>query len=253
MLISILGNLGDGKTLFLAILSRESKRDIHSNFELKNNKFYKQLKVIDLLDLPNNIEVYLDEAYTWLESRVSSKALNRYLSYILLQSRKRTINIFITAQLFSTVDIRFRQQSNMIILCEKIQNELQNGFRYKIINMKNKAIRYLYLPIEKAKKYFEYYDTYEIIEPYEKSRLEFQLIKSDTELLLNISKDIAWYIHKDNSFKNRGYTHHNTKIALLKNGFEKDYEPYVYAFLHSENFNKKQKYKYVYLKKGMTK
>jgi len=56
---------------------------------------------------------------------------------------------------------------------------------------------------------------------------------------LNTSRKIAWKLH--DKIKDNKYTHQNTKIALLKNGFEKEFEPYVYAFLHSENFNKKRK------------
>ena len=233
MLISILGNLGTGKTLFLAYISTKFNRKVYSNFELKN-KFYEPLKVIDLLNLPNNIEVFIDEAYTWLESRVSSKALNRYLSYILLQSRKRTINIYITAQLFSTVDLRFREQSNIIILCKKIDN----GFHYKLFNRDNNSMKAFILPFEKAKDFYQVYDTYEIIEPFEKRKLEFQLISSDTELLLNTSKKIAFELH--DKIKDNKYTHQNVKLALLENGFEPQYEPYVYAFLHSERYDKKK-------------
>ena len=234
MLISVLGNLGSGKTLFLTYIASKFNREVYSNFKLKL-KYYKPLKVIDLLNLPNNIEVFIDEGYTWLESRVSSKALNRYLSYILLQSRKRTINIYITAQLFSTVDIRFREQSNIIVICRKIDD----GFVYKIINRDNYSIMTYLLPFKSAKKFYNLFDTYEIIEPYEKNRLEFQLLQSDTELLLNTSKEIAFKIH--DKIKGNKYTHQNVKLALLENGLNKNFEPYVYAFLHSEKFNKKEK------------
>lgn len=231
MLISVLGNLGSGKTLFLTYLATKFNRDVHSNYEIKV-KHYKPLKVIDLLHLPNNIEVFIDEAYTWLESRVSSKALNRYLSYILLQSRKRTINIYITAQLFSSVDVRFREQSNIIIVCSKVDN----GFFYKILNRDNNGVKTLLFPFEKAKNYYKYFDTHEIIEPYDKDKLEFNLLQSDTELLFNTSRNIARKIH--DKIEGNKYTHHNVKLALLENGYDKNFEPYVYSFLHSENFDK---------------
>lgn len=233
MLISILGNLGSGKTLFLAYLSTKIKRKIYSNFVLKT-KNYNELKVIDLLNLPNDIEVYIDEGYTWLESRVSSKALNRYLSYILLQSRKRTINIYITAQLFSTVDLRFREQSNIIIFCRKVEN----GFEYRLLNRNNNCINGFILPFEKASNFYDIYDTNQIIEPFEKSKLEFQLIQSDSELLFKLSKKIAYKLH--DKIKDNKYTHQNVKLALMENGFEKQFEPYVYAFLHSERFDKNE-------------
>ena len=225
MLASLLGNLGSGKTLLLTYLATKFKRQIYSNFKL--NLFrYKPLKVMDLLTLPNNIEVFIDEGYTWLESRVSSKVLNRYLSYILLQSRKRTINIYITAQLFSTVDLRFRHQSDIIILCKR----LEKGFQYKILNRSNNTFKNFFFPMTKAKNYFKYYDTYEIVEPFEKEKLEFSLLQSDTEALMLRAKKITKIIKNEIG----KITHDRVKICLLKNGFPKQWEPYVYAFLKSE-------------------
>ena len=237
MLASLLGHLGSGKTLLLTYLATKFKRPVYSNFKL-NLVRYKPLKVIDLLNLPNNIEVFIDEGYTWLESRVSSKVLNRYLSYILLQSRKRTINIYITAQLFSTVDLRFRQQSDIIILCKKVEN----GFQYKILNTINNSFMNLLFPFKKAEKYYKFYDTYEIVQPYEKEKLEFSLLQSDTTALLNKSKIIANEI-KDKIGK---ITHDNVKICLMENGFDKNYESYVYAFLKRDILiNKKKNKNYI--------
>jgi len=232
MLISVLGNLGSGKTLFLAYLSTKFKRKVYSNFKL-NIENYVQLKVINLLNLPNNIDVFIDEGYTWLESRVSSKVLNRYLSYILLQSRKRTINIYITAQLFSTVDIRFRHQSDILVLCNKIKN----GFQYKILNIKNGKYKNFIFSLSKAKEYFDVYDTYEIVEPYQKEQMEFSLLQSDTKMLFAKSKSIAIKIMDDL----KRITHNNVKLTLLKNGFDKNYEPYVYMYLKEKEQKEKKK------------
>jgi len=222
MLIVILGNYGSGKTLLLTYLATKTKRNIFSNFGLKI-KNYNSLDVLDLLNLPNNIDVFLDEAYTWLESRLSGKAINRYLSYILLQSRKRTLDIYCTAQLFSTIDIRFRHKSDIIIECHKYKD----GFHYKFFNKNTFKRKYLILPFSESIKYYKYYDTYEIVEPYEKARLEFSLLLSDTNKLFKRAKEIAKYIKP----KLSKITHDSVKFALMDNGFVKDFEPYVYPIL----------------------
>lgn len=226
MLIIILGNLGSGKTLLLTYLATKTKRKIFANYEiyLKN---YNKLEVDTLLNLPNNIDVYLDEAYTWLESRVSGKALNRYLSYILLQSRKRTLDIYCTAQLFSTLDKRFREKADILIKCEK----KNLGYKYWIYNMNQYTQKILLLPFEKAEKYYKVYDTYEIVEPYQKSSLEFTLLQSNTERLFKRAKEIAEFIWKDIEGQKYGITHNSVKLALLKNGIFKGYEPFVYTIL----------------------
>ena len=232
MLISVLGNLGSGKTLFLAYMSSKIKREIYSNFKLNIDNYVK-LEVVSLLNLPNNIDVFIDEGYTWLESRVSNKVLNRYLSYILLQSRKRTINIFITAQLFSTVDIRFRHQSDILIFCNKIKK----SFQYKILNVRNNIYKNFIFPFDIAKKYYDIYDTYEIVEPYQKEQMEFTILQSDTKKLFKKAKLIAIQIKKDL----KRITHNNVKLTLLKNGFAKDYEPYVYMYLKDKELSLKEK------------
>lgn len=222
MLIVILGNYGSGKTLFLTYLASKTKRKIFSNFGLKFKNF-NSLDVLDLLNLPNNIDVFLDEAYTWLESRLSGKAINRYLSYILLQSRKRTLDIYCTAQLFSTIDVRFRHKSDIIIECHKFKD----GFHYKILNRNTFKRKYFIFPFDKAKKYYEYYDTYEIVEPFEKARLEFSLLQSDTNKLFKKAKQIAKFIKP----KLTKITHDSVKLALMENGFVRDFEPFVYPIL----------------------
>lgn len=227
MLIIVLGNLGTGKTLLLTYLSTKIKRKIYSNYELIIENYVK-LEIESLLNLPNNIDVFLDEAYTWLESRVSGKALNRYLSYILLQSRKRTLDIYCTAQLFSTLDKRFREKADIIIKCEKIKDK---GYKYHFFNMNKYSQKVLLLPFEKAKKYYKYYDTNEIVEPYQKSSLEFTLLQSNTEQLFKKAKEIAEFIWKDINGQKYGITHNSVKLALLKNGIYKGYEPFVYTIL----------------------
>lgn len=226
MLIIILGNLGTGKTLLLTYFSTKSKRNIFANFNI-NLERYNKLEVDTLLDLPNNIDVYLDEAYTWLESRVSGKGLNRYLSYILLQSRKRNLDIYCTAQLFSTLDKRFREKSDIIIFCSKEKE----GYLYRINDMNHYTQKSFLLNFKEAEKYYDLYDTYEIVEPYEKSSLEFTLLQSNTDKLFQKAKEIAKKIYKDINGQKYGITHNSVKLALLKNGIFKGYEPFVYTIL----------------------
>ena len=99
MLVSVLGDIRVGKTLFTSILAKYSYGKVYANYKLDIPQYYK-LEPTDLFKLPNNCEVFIDEAYTWLEARTSGADLNKCSSYILFQSGKRTINIYLTAQLF---------------------------------------------------------------------------------------------------------------------------------------------------------
>ena len=222
MLIAIIGAMGSGKTLLLVYLATKSEREIYSNFKI-NVPNYKPLEIIDLLDLKNDVDVYIDEGYTWLESRTSGSHLNRYLSYIVLQSRKRTIDILITAQLFSSIDVRFREQCDIIVKCKKIKE----GFKYSVLFVEKNVVRTFILRNKFAKKLFNTYDTYEIVEPHMKEEMRLKLMESKPNELWKEIKEISDIVKKDI----RKLTHPRVLNALLKNGFKAHLESQVYAYL----------------------
>lgn len=216
MLIGFFGNLGAGKTLLSTIFAINSlKKEILSNYNIKNEK-YRKLELIDLLELPSNIDMFIDEAYTWIESRASLNLLNLYLSYILFQSRKRTIDIYITAQLESTIDIRFRELCNVHFLCYAIKDAYMNpiAFYYEIFVGK-KYLTDFYLLEENVREYYQYYDTYEIIEPRNFKKLKIELLSSSVDklipFLLEQNTDILKLCEKN---KKGIYTKTSIKAAL---------------------------------------
>lgn len=222
ILVCILGAQGSGKTILMVYLASQSKREVYSNFKIHIPN-YKKLEIMDLLELKDDIDVLIDEGYTWLESRTSSSHLNRYLSYIVLQARKRTIDIIISAQLFSTLDVRFRQQADVIIKCKKIKK----GFRYSFLFVESNLIRTFVLKFKNAEKLYGMYDTYEIVEPYIKAELEASLrMKTPKDKWTEI-KEIALVVKKDIS----KLTHPRVLNALMKNGFKANLEEQVYAYL----------------------
>ncbi|GAH56001.1 unnamed protein product, partial [marine sediment metagenome] len=89
MLIFILGNNGSGKTFILTYFGFKFDKNIYSNYELKLDN-YIPLTINDLLNMDNLQEgnIFLDECYTWLESRTSGNALNLLTSYLIYQKEK---------------------------------------------------------------------------------------------------------------------------------------------------------------------
>jgi len=67
--------------------------------------------------------------------------------------------------------------------------------------------------------------------------MEFTILQSDTKKLFKKAKLIAIQIKKDL----KRITHNNVKLTLLKNGFAKDYEPYVYMYLKDKELSLKEK------------
>lgn len=232
MLVSIIGAIGSGKTLLCSILASKSKRDVYSNFWLDYPNYH-PLEVANLLKLPDNIDVFIDEGYAWLESRTSGAVLNRYLSYIILQSRKRTIDIYVTAQMFSTIDNRFREQSNIIVKCDRINNGRDReywDFNYEFLEMSSETIKRFLLRYDKAKLFFDKFNTYEIVEPHTKDVLEMKLLENNPKELFERVKDIGEEIKE----YTKKISHDIVKNYLMKLGYPLHLEKYVYAYLKSE-------------------
>lgn len=240
MLVSIIGDIRVGKTLIATIFAKHSNRKIYANYKLNIPKYHK-LEPTDLFKLPNNCEVFIDEAYTWLESRTSGADLNKCSSYILFQSGKRTINIYLTAQLFSTVDIRFRHMSNIIIEVYKYEEEelFEYNF-YKRIRGHLIFCNTWYLPFDEAEQYYDLYDTFEIVEPYTMKNLETKLIMKDGKKLFAKAKEITNLVRPelDKTNKKNKYTHDAIKFELLKQDISLNYEKFVYLILHHQNKDK---------------
>lgn len=160
MLGIVIGGLGSGKSLFLTILAKYSDKDVVANYELKNIKYTKFNIKKFINGEYSSCVVLIDEVYQYIDSRDSQTSLNKLFSYILFQSRKKGLEIYICAQLFSTIDIRYRSLSDLIINCEKGKK----GFVYEVFKPSDiNNYRKSFLPHSKAKKFFEYYDTNEVI------------------------------------------------------------------------------------------
>jgi len=228
MNILVLGNNGSGKTFILTYYATKFIRKIYSNYKLKLNN-YIPLTINDLLDM-NKLDkgnIFLDEAYTWLEARTSGNALNLLTSYLIYQQRKRTLDIYLTAQMFSSLDKRVRHLVNIIIFCQPRVNFKKDDFHF-IYQDKDIGIETSFMITYKiAKNYFEYYNTYEIIEPQNVSRLEFNLLKNNPKRLIEKIKEIAKIVKPQISI----ITHDSVKTALLINGYEIGYEKFLYPYL----------------------
>lgn len=64
-----------------------------------------------------SVSLAIDEAYLWADSRLSQTQYSRLLTYFVLQSRKRDVDLYITTQQFENVDIRLRRNCEVRILC----------------------------------------------------------------------------------------------------------------------------------------
>lgn len=229
MLIAVIGEVGSGKTLYMTRKALSIKRPIYSNYNIKVPN-YVPLTILDLLELPTNITMFLDEAYTWLESRTSGRKLNRLLSYIIFMSRKINIDVFASAQMFGAIDIRFREQANKLVICRRVKRGFIYHVKRKVLTRQFKVriiTKTYFFSNKNAEYYYPYYDTLEVIDPSDKEDLILDILKRYPEQLKVKVKEIAKAIASNLTI----ITHDSVKSALFTNGLPIGYEPFVYLHL----------------------
>lgn len=231
MLILIIGENGSGKTLFMVLMAlSELHKKILANFYIKHPKF-KYLEFDDFLNIDDFTNVYIDEAYTWLENRRSMKASNVYISNIKEQKRKTKSTWYVSEQRPEMIDKRFENFANVLVQCKTrypIGNS-KDDFNYKIIYEHPYQVIYKTLLYRDAKEYFDYFNTYEKVEPENKQKIEFEIIKQKPNKLMKKVMELVKIIEKDGSIK-PPFTHNLLKWACMKNDIILDYEPFLYLY-----------------------
>ena len=168
MMMGIYGFIGSGKNVLSTYLDAKAcevypKCVLRSNYKINLRQFdYIEPEGLIKLKREDYNRVDIDELYTWLESRVPMKAMNLYLGYINFQSRKRNIDLIGEAQLRSSIDMRFKDLEHITCYAMPRTPKSEEDFEYAYVtdNIQFRTFEYC-----TAKKYFDLYDTNEVIEP----------------------------------------------------------------------------------------
>jgi len=227
------GNPRNGKTQLMIMqtyLAYLRGRKVYSyKLKPKSPKFpFEMINVNDIMEYElESGDLMLDEVHTLIDSRNPSQ-LTRLLSYFWSQSGKRDLNIWYTAQLDGSVDLRLREIADYVFKCKKTysinrlaRKKYITGFKYyRVVDDELKSPKVV--SIVKAKKYFDLYDTYQRIMPLE-------LDATDTI-------DLKWVEEKADSCQNKrtfasilrgkynfiGYDDAGSVFDCLKNGMKQD-------------------------------
>jgi len=237
MLVLIIGENGSGKTFIMTIFALSVLwKNILANYTI-NHPHFRFLELDDFLHIDDNTDVFIDEAYTWLENRRSSKATNVFITEIKEQKRKTHSTWYVSEQREKMIDLRFERFYNVLIECKTrypIGNSTQD-FLYKITYEDRKYPVYKRFKYESAKKYFNYFDTYEKVPPQNKQLLEYHMIKENPDKLFNKVIEIAKIIEKsfNGNFPHR-ITHPQMKWICLQNKIILQYEEYLYLYFQNK-------------------
>ena len=208
VLISIEGDVGSGKTLLMTYLAYVDTRMVYANYHL-NFPRYREMTPEGLLRIPKQSVALFDEAYAWLESRLSGRDSNRFFSYVLFQSRKRGLDMYMTNQLISTVDVRFRSMINVEVLCEATERGFEYVFR-RISRRRFNRPRTFLMPFELAEMVYPLYDTEERISTLDERELLLSVSRDKSDIMQDVDE------HADNIIK-------LYPITAIRKGFVSDY------------------------------
>lgn len=237
MLVMVNGGLGSGKSLLLTILASTTKKPIVSNFKLHIK--YEKFDLYEFMEGNySDCLILLDEVYQYIDSRNSMKDMNRFFSYVLFQSRKKNLQIYIASQLSSSIDIRYRQLTDLRINCEKT-NE---GFQYTLFRPSEPyENRISILPYNQAKPFFKLYDTNEIIMDTEQTnKIKYMSNEDKLKILRKVGKECIINYKKEfmknnpNKKKINKITRPYVKIWAMEHNIEKGLVSMLYNFVKAK-------------------
>ncbi|KKL98102.1 hypothetical protein LCGC14_1827730 [marine sediment metagenome] len=173
MLVSVEGRMGMGKTLTATYFGvkehQENGKRIFATYHLHGVK-YEYLTLETFYKLFTNAEqgitelshcvFLLDEAYLFMDSRLSSSQINRLFNAFTFQSRKREVDIFLTTHDIMRIDRRIRSNIDIRISCrfnpttQRVtlrMRDMHTGWRKRVLIS--------------APAVYPYYSTEEIVRP----------------------------------------------------------------------------------------
>jgi len=125
LVIGIKGLKGSGKTMMLTLLlymEYRKGRKIYTNYEVFfPHEIIDVQKMIELDASLENAVVGISELHLICDARRHGTKQNVLMSYFILQSRHRDVDLYYDTQFDGQVDIRIRDNTDVNIVCENLE------------------------------------------------------------------------------------------------------------------------------------
>jgi len=228
MLGLISGGFGEGKTLRLLLNGLQHEGELWANFHL-NLEDYRYIVLSDLESIPRGTMVLFDEFHLYFSSRRTQTLDNEFVTRVIYQVGKIDSILWGTIHRFMDIDPRFRASCHLSTMCKRIGkkpkgwNRLNDhrDFRFTTMDMDTgETAERVRMNYSNAKKYFELFNTREIIKKYNHDSLNLDLLhRYDPEKFYSTMESYAEEVKENIEGK--------ITYAKIRNYIGKKYKVYV--------------------------
>jgi len=163
-IIGIIGDRGSGKTCFM---TRLLLQDYNNGRKIITNYWvdfpHTKMSFEDLANLPTHINgstIALDEIHVAVDSRESMSSINKQLTKLATQLRKRNIILYYTTQRFNLIDKRLRDQTDYLVRMSPASDGIFIASTYNRWTLDKPLTNKRF----DGKPFYKYYDTTEVID-----------------------------------------------------------------------------------------
>lgn len=127
----LIGDKGAGKTLLMTYMLHQdylNGKRIISNYKLNfPHEILNSNMLMHHREELHDAVIGIDEASLYMDSRRSMSEFSVTISYFLFQSRKRSVDVYLTAQQIGSLDVRLRDNCDFIVWCRPGKIVNKNG------------------------------------------------------------------------------------------------------------------------------
>jgi hypothetical protein len=165
MIIGITGKMGSGKTLLMSIFGyffRFLEIPVFANYSMDYRLGVETISSLkDLIEIENGV-ILIDEIHLNIDSRQWYREKDIKFTHWVNQTRKRNLILIYTSQHFKQVDVRLRRATDLLIHCLNFGTH----FKFLFIDPTTETLlKILRMEKEKAKPFYQIYNTFEFIYP----------------------------------------------------------------------------------------
>lgn len=198
LIVGIFGELGCGKTLLLSLLGKyfyDLGYRIYANYHFAlAHELITDLNQLKNIDIKYNSVFLFDELYVSADARQHGTEQNIELSKWILQSRKKKVSLFYTAQYIRLVEQRIRMITQILLKPEIVAYNIDNTPAYMLVDKYLRDITGYAYPQGKIlvnlnlSEIVNLYDTSEIVTKVNIESKYDEIIKSFLEKYANAEK-----------------------------------------------------------------